>query len=114
MNFKPSVKELNASLKINIFPLPRLERVYEGKIMSRVLVGFDETIENRHAHGRGHGFFERSRIRDYRPCWRVDFVFVEFDPQVVRSRARSNDYTQASLKVLASNEASTNNNQSNH
>ena len=28
--------------------------------MSRVLVGFDETTENRgHTHGDGHGFFER-------------------------------------------------------
>ena len=59
MNFKPSVKKLKVP-KSSFFNCQEYMKV---KIMSRVLVGFDETTENRcrrtRIHGDGHGFFER-------------------------------------------------------
>ena len=56
-NFKPSVKNLH-SPKSSFFHCEEYMRL---KIMSRVLVGFDETTEIRCGHTRtdGHGFFER-------------------------------------------------------
>ena len=56
-NFKPSVKNLHGP-KSSFF---HCEEYMDVKIMSRVLVGFDETPENRCTHHRtdGHGFFER-------------------------------------------------------
>ena len=49
-NFKPCVKVLNVP-KIELFS----HNYYGGKIITRVLVGFDKTTENR-GHGRRRDF----------------------------------------------------------
>ena len=57
-NFKPSVKNLHGP-KSSFF---HCEEYMDVKIMSRVLVGFDETSVFRgrgDGDGDGHGFFER-------------------------------------------------------
>ena len=55
-NFKPSVKNLHGP-KSSFF---HCEEYMDVKIMSRVLVGFDETSVFRgRIHANGHGFFER-------------------------------------------------------